>query len=130
MTDSFNNDGQVAERCEGKIKFSAICKALKEDGIDFDVPGCLLAADGEGAYSHVETDKEDEFNSHVFRMAGNACSRLVVEAFYFAKYGEHFTDEYKGFTNHLIYDCMSHHLPELSYIEKELQNLRKKMDAE
>ena len=80
MTDSFDNDGQVAESCEGKIKFSAICKAIKEGGIDFDVPGCLLAADGEGACSHVELDKENEFNSHVFRMAGNACSRLVVEA--------------------------------------------------
>ena len=33
---------------------------------------------------------------------GQHRSRLVVEAFYFAKYGEHFTDEYKGFTNHLI----------------------------
>ena len=54
---------------------------------------------------------------------GQHRSRLVVEAFYFAKYGEHFTDEYKGFTNHLIYDCMSHHLPELSVVEKELQIL-------
>ena len=54
---------------------------------------------------------------------GQHRSRLVVEAFYFAKYGEHLTDEYKGFTNHLIYDCMSHHLPELSVVEIELQNL-------
>jgi hypothetical protein len=80
MTDSFDNDVQVAESCEGKIKFSAICKALKEGGIDFDVPGCLLAADAEGAVSKVELDKENEFNSQVFRMAGNACSRLVANA--------------------------------------------------
>lgn len=80
MTDTINNDGQVAESCEGKIKFSAICRALEDNGIDFDVPGVIIAADGEGAYSHVKTDLEEEFNSHVFRMAGNACSRLVVEA--------------------------------------------------
>jgi protein-tyrosine phosphatase len=38
---------------------------------------------------------------------GNHRSRLVVEAFHYVKYGTHFMDEYKGFYNHLIYDCSS-----------------------
>ena len=51
---------------------------------------------------------------------GQHPSRLVVEAFYYAKYGEHFEGEYRGFANRLIYNCQSHHLPELSIVEKVL----------
>ena len=54
---------------------------------------------------------------------GQHRSRLVVEAFYYAKFGEHFTDEYKGFDNHLIYDCFSCHLPRLDIVEQELFQL-------
>lgn len=36
---------------------------------------------------------------------GTHRSRLVVEAYHFAKYGTHLKDEYKGYGNHLIYDC-------------------------
>lgn len=67
-------------------------------------------------------DKEDQ-RMIVHCDFGQHRSRLVIEAFYYAKYGEHLQDVYKGFANHLIYDCMSHYLPELSVVEKELQKL-------
>lgn len=54
---------------------------------------------------------------------GNHRSPLVVEAFYFAKFGEHFIDEYKGYENHLIYNCKSNHLPKLNIVEEELRKL-------
>ena len=73
----------------------------------------------------LQADKEDK-RVVVHCDFGVHRSRLVVEAFHFAKYGEHLIDEYKGFANHLLYNCMSHHLPELSYIEKELQKLIEK----
>ena len=46
-----------------------------------------------------------------------------VEAFHYAKTGNHFFDEYKGFENHLIYNCSSGFLPPLEYVEKELKTL-------
>ena len=54
---------------------------------------------------------------------GNHRSRLVVEAFHYAKYGTHFMDEYKGFDNHLIYDCSSGFLLPLLDVESVLKNL-------
>lgn len=57
---------------------------------------------------------------------GQHRSRLVIEAFYFAKYGEHFLDEYKGHYNHLIYNCETNHLPNLQVVEKELLSLNEK----
>ena len=54
---------------------------------------------------------------------GNHRSRLVVEAFHFAKTGTHFIDEYKGYENHLIYNCSSGFLPPLDSVEKELKTL-------
>ena len=36
---------------------------------------------------------------------GNNRSRTVIEAFYFAKFGEHYSDEYNGAFNHLICNC-------------------------
>ena len=54
---------------------------------------------------------------------GQHRSRLVVEAFYFAKYAQHLIDEYKGYNNHLIYDCCSGYLPSLSEAEACLKKL-------
>lgn len=55
---------------------------------------------------------------------GNHRSRLVVEALHFAKKGTHLTDEYKGFDNHLIYDCRSGFLPPLEEVEEELKQMK------
>ena len=54
---------------------------------------------------------------------GQNRSRTVVEAFHFAKTGRHITDEYKGFTNHLIYNSLSGYLPCIEEIESALQQL-------
>ncbi len=50
-------------------------------------------------------------------------SRLVVEAFHFAKCGYHLSDPYKGYENHLIYDSLEGHLPPLSDVEETLLRL-------
>lgn len=55
---------------------------------------------------------------------GNHRSRLVVEAFHFAKTGTHLADEYKGFDNHLIYDCRSGFLPPQEEVEEELKQMK------
>ena len=55
---------------------------------------------------------------------GNHRSRLVVEAFHYAKLGTHFIDEYKGYDNHLIYDCSSGYLLPLEEVEIELKNIK------
>ena len=54
---------------------------------------------------------------------GNHRSRLVVEAFYFVKFGKHLIDEYKGYENHLIYDCSAGYLPPLNVVEDVLKQL-------
>ena len=54
---------------------------------------------------------------------GNHRSRLVIEAFHYAKNGTHFHDEYKGFDNHLICDCSSGFLLPLEEIEHSLSNM-------
>ena len=55
---------------------------------------------------------------------GNHRSRLVVEAFHYAKLGTHFIDEYKGYDNHLIYDCCSGYLLPLEEVERELNQIK------
>ena len=55
---------------------------------------------------------------------GNHRSRLVVEAFHYAKLGTHFIDEYKGYDNHLIYDCCSGYLLPLEEVKTELKNIK------
>ena len=55
---------------------------------------------------------------------GNHRSRLVVEAFHYAKLGTHFIDEYKGYDNHLIYDCKSGHLLPLEEVEEALKIIK------
>ena len=54
-------------------------------------------------------------------MGGNNRSRTVVEAYHFAKFGTHYTDEYKGFQNHLVYNCESGYLPPLKEMEQLLK---------
>jgi hypothetical protein len=51
-------------------------------------------------------------------------SRTVIEAFHYAKMGFHFEDDYKGFLNHLIYNCEAGHLRPLSDVEHELRILQ------
>ena len=50
-------------------------------------------------------------------------SRTVIEAFHYAKMGYHFEDEYKGYLNHLIYNCEAGHLPPLAEVEYDLEHL-------
>lgn len=52
---------------------------------------------------------------------GNNRSRTVAEAFHFKKMGFQFEDEYKGYPNHLAYNCGEGHLPPLSEIEALLK---------
>lgn len=54
---------------------------------------------------------------------GQHRSRLVIEAFHFAKLGIHFIDNYKGYENHLIYNCKTNHLPQLEDTELTLRFL-------
>ena len=54
---------------------------------------------------------------------GNNRSRTVIEAFHYVKMGYHFEDEYKGYKNHLIYNCESGFLPPLSEVEQHLASL-------
>lgn len=72
----------------------------------------LIKYDGEGKRIVVHCD----FGQHR--------SRLIVEAFYYVKYGTHFIDPYKGYDNHLIYDCYSGYLPSLEEVEAYLINIR------
>lgn len=108
---------------------SKVVEAMQEKGISFYHFPLEEEVDdiGWGNVKHavevlLRYDKEDK-RMVVHCDFGQHRSRLVIEAFHYAKYREHFADEYKGFANHLIYDCMSHHLPELSIVEKELQKL-------
>ena len=70
----------------------------------------------------IQYDKTDK-HILVHCDGGNHRSRLVVEAFHFAKTGTHYIDEYKSYDNHLIYNCSSGFLPSLEYVEKELKSL-------
>ena len=69
--------------------------------------------------------KFDMPDSHtiVHCVGGNNRSRTVVEAYHFAKLGTHYEDEYKGFPNHLIYNCASGYLPPLWEMEDILKEL-------
>lgn len=70
--------------------------------------------------------KYDKTGKHIIVHCdgGNHRSRLVVETFHFAKLGYHFSDEYKGYENHLIYDCSTGHLPSLNEVEDVLKSIR------
>ena len=55
-------------------------------------------------------------------MGGNNRSRTVVEAYHFAKFGTHLEDVYKGYLNHLHYNCESGFLPPLKEMERLLSS--------
>ena len=75
----------------------------------------ILQADKEGKRVVVHCD----FGQHR--------SRLVVEAFHFAKFGTHFSDSYHDYDNHLIYNCRCNHLPPLEVVEQELRELSEQL---
>ena len=56
---------------------------------------------------------------------GNNRSRTVAEAFHFTKMGFQLEDEYKGYPNHLAYNCGEGYLPPLDKIESVLLSLRR-----
>ena len=73
-----------------------------------------------------QLSRYDRDGSHIIVncLHGNNRSRTVVEAFHFAKLGTHFEDEYKGCTNHLIWNCEQGYLPPLSEMEKLLTKIK------
>ena len=52
---------------------------------------------------------------------GNNRSRAFVEALYFAVVGKEYDDPYKGAGNHLEYNCIQGHLPEIGEIERRIR---------
>ena len=54
---------------------------------------------------------------------GNNRSRTVAEAFHFKKMGFELEDEYKGYKNHLEYNCGEGHLPPISEVERLISEL-------
>lgn len=56
-------------------------------------------------------------------MGGNNRSRTVVEAYHFAKTGTHLEDEYKGYPNHLLYNCGEGFLPPIKDMEKMIRHI-------
>ena len=61
-------------------------------------------------------------------MGGNNRSRTVVEAFHYIKTGAQFDDEYKGYPNHLLYNCGEGYLPPFEAFEKLLMNTDTNME--
>ena len=72
--------------------------------------------------------KYDKTGKHIIVHCdgGNHRSRLVVEAYHFAKNGEHLPDEYKGYYNHLVYDYSSGFLLPLNEVEAILMEINSK----
>ena len=54
---------------------------------------------------------------------GNNRSRTVAEAFHFKKMGFQLEDEYKGYPNHLAYNCGEGHLPTLEEVERLIMGI-------
>lgn len=67
----------------------------------------------------------DRDGSHIIVhcLHGNNRSRTVVEAYHYAKLGTHYEDEYKGYTNHLIWNCAQGYLPPLPEMERLLSKI-------
>ncbi len=88
---------------------------LKEGGVDMGWENVKRAVE-------VILHNIDENNSiFIHCTGGNNRSRMVVECVYFALFGEHLNDEYRGSCNHLIYNVENKYLPlTLDAIEKEL----------
>ena len=70
----------------------------------------------------LQADREDK-RVIVHCDFGQHRSRLIVEAFHFAKFGCHFVDSYHGYDNRIIYNCTNHHLPPLEVVEYELRSM-------
>ena len=113
----------VSQRVDEKVKEAIIGKGmeychfpLSEETADIGWNNILQAVKTIHRY--------DSENKHllVHCDGGTHRSRLVVEAYHFAKYGTHLKDEYKGYGNHLIYDCSEEHLLPLQDAEKILSN--------
>ena len=57
-------------------------------------------------------------------IGGNNRSRVVVECVYYVIWGKHLADEYKGYSNHLIYNVSMGFLPlDLNEVESQLKRL-------
>lgn len=56
-------------------------------------------------------------------MGGNNRSRTVVEAYHYIKTGAQFDDEYKGYPNHLLYNCGEGYLPPFEEFTQRLKQL-------
>ena len=54
---------------------------------------------------------------------GNNRSRTVAEAFHFKKMGFELEDEYKGYRNHLEYNCANGYLPPITEVERLISEL-------
>ena len=70
----------------------------------------------------VKLTEYDKDGGHIIVhcMGGNNRSRTVVEAFHYFKTGVQFDDEYKGYSNHLLYNCGEGYLPQFEDLEKKL----------
>lgn len=106
-------DSQIAKELETRgIEYCHFPIYEEVDDIGWEnikkVVELLLKYDAEGKRMVVHCDY------------GQHRSRLVIEAFYFAKYGKHFVDEYKGYDNRIIYNCKMRYLPLLEKVEQEL----------
>ena len=107
-----------------------IVEAIKQKGIEyyhFPLDEEVPDIGWENIKKAVKTlMKYDNTDKHILVHCdgGNHRSRLVVEAFYYAKTGTHLADEYKGYENHLIYDCSSGYLLPLEEVEAGLQAIK------
>lgn len=107
-----------------------IADAIKQKGIDYfhfpldeEVADIGWANIQKAVKVLFEYDNSDK-HILVHCDGGNHRSRLVVEAFHYAKTGTHFADKYKGYENHLIYDCNSGYLLPLEELEAGLQAIK------
>ena len=107
-----------------------IVEAIKQKGIEYyhlpldeEVPDIGWENIKKAVKTLMQYDNTDK-HILVHCDGGNHRSRLVVEAYHYAKTGTHFIDEYKGYDNHLIYDCYSGYLLPLKEVETELKNIK------
>ena len=125
----FTPDIKVVINVSQKYK-TEIVEAIKQKGIEyfhFPLDEEVPDIGWENIVKAVKTLMQYETtNKHILVHCdgGNHRSRLVVEAFHYAKFGTHFLDEYKGYYNHLIYDCRSAYLQPLEVVETKLLALK------
>lgn len=114
----------VSQKIKDKIKDAILKKGiayyhfpLKEEVVDIGWNNVIKAA--------IVIDEYLLAGGRVFIHCdgGSHRSRLVVEAYHYAKIRKHFVDEYKGYHNHLIYDCSLGYLLPLNEVEKVLETI-------